>query len=76
MQDAIEVRSLSPVHFTWLRSVENMREAYRAIQRGVFNIDIILDNSEKYRLDDIAEVFAKEAEALDEQSSLKTLILP
>jgi len=75
-EDAIEVRSLSPVHYTWLRSVENMREAYRAIQRGVFNIDIILDNSKKYKLDDIGKVFAKETEALDEQASLKTLVLP
>jgi threonine dehydrogenase-like Zn-dependent dehydrogenase len=75
-EDAIEMRSLSPVHFTGLRSVENMREAYRAIQREVFDLDVILDNSERYRLDDIAEVFAKEAEALDEQASLKTLVLP
>jgi L-iditol 2-dehydrogenase len=75
-EDAIEVRTLSPVHYTWLRSVENMREAYRAIQRGVFDLDIILENSERHRLDNIAEVFEKEAEALDEQSSLKTLILP
>ena len=75
-EDAIEVRSLSPVHYTWLRSVENMREAYRAIQRGIFNLDIILDNSKKYKLDDIEKVFAKEAEALDEQASLKTLVLP
>ena len=75
-EDAIEIRTLSPVHFTWLRSVENMREAYRAIQREVFDLDIILDNSERHRLGDIAEVFEKEATALDEQSSLKTLILP
>jgi threonine dehydrogenase-like Zn-dependent dehydrogenase len=75
-EDAIDVRSLSPVHFTALRSVENMREAYRAIQRGVFDIDVILDNSDRYRLGEIAEVFAREAGALDEQSSLKTLVFP
>jgi threonine dehydrogenase-like Zn-dependent dehydrogenase len=75
-EDAIEIRTLSPVHFTWLRSVEYLREAYKSIQRGVFDLDIILENSERHRLEDIAEVFENEAEALDHQSSLKTLIYP
>jgi len=75
-EDAIEMRSLSPVHFTGLRSVENMREAYLAIQRGVFDLSMILNNSERYRLDEIAEVFEREASSLDEQTSLKTLIFP
>jgi hypothetical protein len=53
-----------------------MREAYRAIQRGVFNLDIVFENSVKYKLDEIADVFEQETEALDIQSSLKTLIMP
>lgn len=75
-EDGLEVRNLNAVHYTKLRSIENMREAYRAIQRGVFNLDIIFENSAKYKLDDIANVFEKEAGALDSQSSLKTLIIP
>lgn len=75
-EDGLEVRPLNGVHYTRLRGVENMREAYRAVQRGVFNLDIILQNSTKHELDEIADVFESEAEALDTQGSLKTLIIP
>jgi L-iditol 2-dehydrogenase len=75
-EDGLEVRNLNAVHYTHLRSIENMREAYRAVQRGVFDLDIILRNSVRYRLDEIADVFAREAEALDAQSSLKTIMIP
>jgi threonine dehydrogenase-like Zn-dependent dehydrogenase len=75
-EDGLEIRNLNAVHYTRLRSVENMREAYRAVQRGVFNLDIIFKNSVTYRLDEIADVFQKEAETAAEQSSLKTIILP
>jgi len=75
-EDALEIRNLNAMHYTKLRSVENMREAYRAIQRGVFNLDIVFENSVKYKLDEIADVFKKEAENPDSQSSLKTLIIP
>lgn len=75
-EDGLEVRNLNAVHFTRLRSVENMREAYRAVQRGVFDLDIIFENSLKYRLDEIPEVFEKEAESFDRQASLKTIIVP
>lgn len=75
-EDGIEVRNLNAVHYTRLRSVEHMREAYRAVQRGVFNLDIIFENSVRYRLDDIADVFRKETQDIERQSSLKTLIIP
>ncbi len=75
-EDGLEVRNLNGVHYTALRSVENMREAYRAVQRGVFNLDIVFDNSVSYSLDEIADVFERESKALDTQSSLKTLIMP
>ncbi|MCZ6677122.1 MAG: zinc-binding dehydrogenase [Candidatus Poribacteria bacterium] len=75
-EDGLDIRNLNAVHYTKLRSIENMREAYRAVQRGVFNLDIIFENSMKYKLDEIADVFRKEEEALEEQSSLKTLIIP
>ena len=52
-----------------------MREAYRAVQRGVFNLDIIFANSITHRLSDIASVFEQE-NADGHQSSLKTLIIP
>ena len=75
-EDGLQIRNLNAVHYTRLQSVENMREAYRAVQRGVFNLDIIFDHSVTYRLDEIADVFAKEAGDLDTQGSLKTLIIP
>jgi threonine dehydrogenase-like Zn-dependent dehydrogenase len=75
-EDGLEVRNLNAVHYTKLRSVENMREAYRAVQRGVFNLDIIFENSKSYRLDDIAEVFKSETQSVDRQNSLKTLMIP
>ncbi len=75
-EDGLEVRNLNAVHYTRLRSIETMREAYRAVQRGVFNLDIIFEYSVRYRLGEIADVFKRETEALDKQGSLKTLILP
>ncbi len=75
-EDGIEVRNLNAVHYTRLRSVENMREAYRAVQRGVFNLDIIFENSVQYKLDEIADVFAAETGDIERQSSLKTVIVP
>jgi hypothetical protein len=53
-----------------------MREAYRAVQRGVFNLDIILENSVTYRLNEIAGVFENESKDIQRQQSLKTLIVP
>lgn len=75
-EDGLEIRNLNAVHYTRLRSIEHMREAYRVVQRGVFNLDIIFENSVRYRLDQIANVFSQEATALDKQSSLKTIIIP
>ncbi len=75
-EDALEIRSLAGVHVTKLRSIENMREAYRAVQRGVFNLDIIFKNSVHYTLDQIADVFAQETASPEKQDSLKTVILP
>ncbi|UCF93121.1 MAG: zinc-binding dehydrogenase [Desulfobacterales bacterium] len=75
-EDGLEVRNLNAVHYTRLRAVENMREAYRAVQRGVFDLDIIFENSVKYRLDEIDAVFKAETANLEEQTSLKTLIVP
>jgi len=75
-EDGLEIRNLNAMHYTKLRAVEHMREAYRAVQRGVFDLDIILDNSARYELGDIADVFEKEAESSERQTSLKTLITP
>lgn len=75
-EDGLEIRNLNAVHYTRLQSVENMREAYRAVERGVFDLDVVFDNSVSYKLDDIEEVFKKETEAIDRQGSLKTLIIP
>jgi hypothetical protein len=53
-----------------------MREAYRAVERGVFDLDVIFDNSITYKLDEIDDVFQKETRELDKQLYLKTLIVP
>ena len=74
-EDGLEVLNLNAVHYNYFRSILHMREAYRLIERGVFNIDIILENSEKYRLDQIEEAFKKEVEP-ENQHSIKTLIIP
>ncbi len=75
-EDGLEVRNLNAVHYTRLRSIENMREAYRAVQRGVFDLDIILENSVTYKLEDISRAFRAESESADRQNSLKTLVRP
>jgi len=75
-EDGLQVRNLNAMHYTKLQSVENAREAYRAVQRGIFDIDTILENSDRYPLAEIASVFAREAQSLDTQGSLKTLIIP
>jgi threonine dehydrogenase-like Zn-dependent dehydrogenase len=74
-EDGLDVRNLNAVHYTKLRSVEHMREAYVAVQRGVFNLDIIFEHSVRYRLAEIADVFARESEEV-EQASLKTIVVP
>jgi len=75
-EDGLEIRNLNAVHYTRLQSVENIREAYTAVQRGVFNLDIIFENSVTYKLDEIADVFENEASNLETQESLKTIIVP
>lgn len=75
-EDGLTVRNLNAMHYTRLQSVENAREAYRAVARGVFDIDTILAHSDRYTLDQLPEVFAREAEHLETQASLKTLITP
>ena len=74
-EDGLEVRNLNAVHYTRLISVEHMREAYRAVERGAFDLDIVLQHSERHRLGELPQVFAREA-APGKQSSLKTIITP
>jgi hypothetical protein len=75
-EDGLEIRNLNGVHYTKLRSLENMREAYRAVQRNVFNPDIIFKNSTTYHLNELPDVFKKETDPVDQQASSKTIILP
>ena len=74
-EDGLEIHNLNAVHYTRLRSVEHMRQAYRAVQRDVFNLEVIFEHSVSYRLAEIAEVFDRESQELDIQDSLKTLII-
>jgi L-iditol 2-dehydrogenase len=75
-EDGLEIRNLNAVHYTNLQSVENMREAYRAVERDVFDTQVIFDNSTTYELSDIADVFRNEASDAENQGSLKTIIVP
>ena len=59
-----------------LRSIENMREAYRTIERNIFDLDIIFEHSAKHNLEELPDVFALENQELQQQISLKTLIVP
>ena len=74
-EDGLDIRNLNAVHYTRLRSIEHMKEAYRAVERGVFDLDIIFENSVSYPMGELPDVFQKESEAQD-QNSLKTLIIP
>lgn len=74
-EDALNVQNLAPMHYTKLQEVENAREAYRAVARDVFDIDVILEHSDRYDLDNLPGVFEKEANE-DTQQSLKTIITP
>ena len=75
-EDGLEIRNLNAVHYTRLRSIEHMREAYRVVQRGVFDLDAIFENSVRYRLAELPEVFARENGASGDQGSMKTLVVP
>jgi hypothetical protein len=50
--------------------------AYRAVQRGVFDLDVIFENSVRHKLDEIGEVFQRECQDPDRQRYLKTIITP
>ncbi len=75
-EDGLEIRNLNAVHYTRLRSIENMRVAYRAVQRGVFDLEVIFENSARYKLDELGEVFRRECQDPDRQGNLKTIITP
>jgi L-iditol 2-dehydrogenase len=75
-EDGLEIRNLNAVHHTKLQSVENMREAYRAVRRGVFDLDVIFGNSVRHSLAELPEVFERENREVAAQSSLKTIIVP
>ena len=74
-EDGLEVRNLNAVHYTRLRSIEHMREAFRVVQRNVFDLNIVFENSTAHKLSEIADIFAGETTGVV-QSSLKTVIVP
>ena len=75
-EDGLQVLNLNAVHYTRLRSIENMREAFRVVQRGVFDLDIVFEHSTTHKLAEIADVFARETAEAEQHSSLKTVIVP
>jgi hypothetical protein len=75
-EDALEVQNLASMHYTELQAVEYAREAFRTVERDVFDLDTVLEHSDRYSLDELPEVFAEETGSPDEQASLKTIIEP
>ncbi len=77
-EDGLEIRNLNAVHYNELQNIINVNEAYRAAARGAFDEfwPILWENSARYKLDEIAEVFANEAENLETQGSIKTIFTP
>jgi len=77
-EDGLEIRTLNAVHYNELQNVMNVNEAYRAAARGAFDEfwPILWENSDRHKLGEIAEVFAKESENLEKQSSIKTIFTP
>jgi len=75
-EDALEVQNLASMHYTELQAVEYAREAFRTVERDVFDLDTVLEHSDRYSLDELPEVFAEETGSPDEQASLKTIITP
>ncbi len=77
-EDGLRIRPLNAVHYNELQNIQNLNEAYRAQRRGVFDEvwPLIWAHSSHHRLDDIADVFAQEAEDLEKQGSIKTTFTP
>lgn len=77
-EDGLKIQTLNAVHYNELQNILNLNEAYRAQVRGVFDEvwPLIWENSTKHKLDEIIQVFAKEAENLDAQTSIKTTFTP
>lgn len=75
-EDALDVQNLAPMHYTKLREVEHAREAYRTVARDVFDLDVVLEHSDRYDLAELPAVFEREASSPEAQESLKTIITP
>ncbi|WP_455364967.1 zinc-dependent alcohol dehydrogenase [[Eubacterium] cellulosolvens] len=75
-EDGLFIKNLNPAHHTRLYMIEALKEGLRAVERGVYDVQTLLDHSAKYKLSDLPEVFRKETSNLEEHESIKTLIYP
>jgi len=69
--DCINVINTCLMHRTREEAVVGVREAFRLVKKGIFNIKSLI--SREYPLSEIAEAFRKETE---DRTSVKTVIIP
>jgi threonine dehydrogenase-like Zn-dependent dehydrogenase len=70
-EDCLNIVHTCLIHRTREETVVGVREAFRLVSKGLFNIMPLINR--KYRLSEIEEAFQKEQ---DDRGSVKTLIIP
>ncbi len=70
-EDCLNIINTCLIHRTREEVVVGVREAFRLVERGVFNIKPLI--SRRCRLSEIADAFTKE---MEDQTSVKTVIIP
>jgi len=75
-EDGLSIRNLNPAHHTKLFMIDAFKQGFRAVKRAVYDVETVLENSRKYRLEDLPDVFEKESSNLEGQESMKTMIYP
>ncbi len=70
-EDALNIVHTCLMHRTKEEMVVGIRDAFRLIKRGIFDVRPLLNR--KYKLEEIKEAFENE---IVDQTSIKTLILP
>lgn len=70
-EDALNIVHTCLMHHTREEAVVGVREGYRLVKKGLFNIKPLLNR--RYRLSEIADAFKKE---IADPTSMKTLIIP
>ena len=70
-EDCFKIVHTCLMHRTQEVMVTDVREAFRLVKKGIFNIKPLINR--RYRLSQISDAFRKE---MEDQSSVKTVIIP